>query len=331
MNLTTRYLGFDLANPFVPGASPLANDIDTARRLEDAGAPMLHLSSLFEEQVRAEQLATSEATMAGSEQFAEAMTYLPSHHDFQPGPEEYLDRLSRIKQSTAVPVVASLNGTSLGGWLDYARLMQQAGADAIELNLYRLTDDPTRSARDVEDQDVQIVREIKSSVTLPLAVKLSPFYTALPHVATRLVEAGADALVLFNRFYQADIDIEQLEAVRTIKLSDDNELLMRLRWVSVLYNKLDRPLALTGGVHTAEGAIKALMAGAQVVQLASSLLNFGPRFLETLRRDVTRWLDEHEYESLDQLRGSMSLERCPDPSAFLRANYVHILSNWGRV
>jgi len=330
MDLTTRYLGFDLKSPFVPGASPLANDLDMARRLEDSGAPMLHLSSLFEEQVTVEQAVTADAMEAGSEQFAEAMSYLPNHQDFTLGPEMYLERLGRIKQAAAVPVVGSLNGSSLGGWLDYARQMEQAGADAIELNLYRLPDDPSRGAADVEEQDVQIVSEVTSAVSIPVAVKLSPFYTSLPHFADRLAQAGASALVVFNRFYQSDIDIENLEAVRSMKLSDSSELLLRLRWISVLYNKLSCDLALTGGVHTAEDAIKSLMAGAQTVQMASALLNYGPRFLETLRRDVNRWLEDHEYNSLDQLRGSMSLERCPDPHAYLRANYVHILSNWGR-
>ena len=329
MDLSTNYLGFELPHPLMPGASPLVDDIDTVRRLEDAGAAAIVLHSLFEEQLVGEQLATQRFLEGPAESFAEALSYLPEPEDFTLGPDEYLEQLAAIKALVSVPVIASLNGTSRGGWLEYAKLLQQAGADALELNVYQLVTDPNISAEQVERETLEMVRAVKASVTIPLAVKLSPFYTALPHFARRLEDTGVDGLVLFNRFYQADIDVEELAVERRLQLSDPSELLLRLRWLAVLSGTLEQvDLAVSGGVHQALDAVKAIMCGASAVQMVSALLRRGPEHLTTVRDDLSRWLELHEYESLEQMRGSMNLARCPDPHAYERANYLHILQSW---
>ncbi len=328
MDLSTRYLGLDLPHPFMPGASPLVDDLDTVRRLEDAGAAAIVMHSLFEEQLMREQIATDWHMSAPADSFAEALSYLPDPESFSLGPEGYLEQLGRIRRAVAVPVIGSLNGTTLGGWLEYARLIEEAGADALELNVYRLAADPDESGDEIERQTIEMVRAVRDKVRIPLAVKLSPFYTAFAHFARRLDEAGADGLVLFNRFYQADIDLEELEAVRTLQLSDSSELLLRLRWLAILSGRLEASLAVTGGVHTAVDAVKAVLCGADAVQLVSALLRHGPEHLAAIRRDTEEWLVEHEYESLAQMRGSMNLERCPDPEAYERANYMHILQGY---
>lgn len=328
MDLRTTYLGFDLPHPLMPGASPLVDDLDTVRRLEDAGAAAIVMHSLFEEQLTGEQLATHDAIAGPSESFAEALSYLPDPVDFALGPEEYLEQLRRIKATVAVPVIASLNGTTEGGWLEFATLLAEAGADALELNVYRLSTDPDESGAEVEGQILAMVRAVKAAVDLPLAVKLSPFYGSLAHFARQLEVAGVEGLVLFNRFYQADIDIEELELVRTLRLSDPSELLLRLRWLAVLSGRTQASLAVSGGVDRAGDAIKAVMAGAHAVQMVSTLLRNGPGRLSEILRDLERWLEEHEYDSLRQMQGSMNLRRCPDPRAYERANYVHILQGW---
>ncbi|MCG8458447.1 MAG: dihydroorotate dehydrogenase-like protein [Holophagales bacterium] len=328
MNLATTYLGLRLPHPFMPGASPLVDDLDTVRRLEDSGAAAIVMHSLFEEQLVTEQVATHAALELPAESFAEAMSYLPSPADLTLGPEQYLEQLLRIKHAVEVPVIASLNGVTAGGWLEYAALIQQAGADALELNVYRLATDPERSAESLERELVEMVRALKASMKIPLAVKLSPFYTSLVHLVRRLSAAGADGLVLFNRFYQPDLDLEQLDVARTLRLSDSSELLLRLRWLAILRGQVEASLASSGGVHTPLDALKAIMAGADAVQVVSLLLRRGPEALAELHDGVIRWLEEHEYQSLDQARGSLSLERCPDPSAYERANYVHILDSW---
>lgn len=328
MDLTTRYLGLPLAHPFMPGASPMVDDLGTVRRLEDAGAAAIVMHSLFEEQIVRERSRTAFDLEAHSDAFAEAPSFLPKPDEFRLGPDEYLEQIRRIRAAVRVPVIASLNGVTASGWLDYARLIQQAGADALELNVYHVATDPEEPGESVERRVVDIVATVRSQVTLPLAVKLSPFHSSLSHLARRLKAAGAAGLVLFNRFYQPDIDPEALDVVPRLMLSDSSELLLRLRWLAVLSGKLEIDLAASGGIHTPLDAVKAVMAGATTVQVVSSLLRHGPDKLTELRHEFMRWLGEHDYESLDQLRGSMNLVRCPDPAAFERGNYMRILQSW---
>jgi len=331
MNLTTRYLGLDLPHPFVVGASPLADSIDTARRLEDAGAAAVVLRSLFEEQLAGEQLATARAFESTEGIFAEAGTMLPEPPGFALGPHEYLEQIRRLKSALAVPVVASLNGTSRGGWLTYASLMEAAGADALELNVYGLATRRDESSEMIERRTLGMVAAVKSMMRIPLAVKLSPYYTAFAHFAHRLDESGADGLVLFNRFYQPQIDPEALTVERTLHLSQPSELLLRLRWLAILSGELDASLACTGGVHSAEDAVKAVMSGAHAVQVVSCLLRQGPEYLTILLAGFTTWLEEHGYDSVAQMRGSMNFARCPDPAAYERANYMQMLHGWPSV
>jgi len=328
MDLSTKYLSFDLPHPFMPGASPLVDDLDTVRRLEDAGAAAICMHSLFEEQITREQMATYAHLDAPADSLAEALTYLPSPPDFKLGPEEYLEQLRRIKAAVAVPVIASLNGTTDGGWLSYARLMQEAGADALELNVYALATDLDVSSEILEKRALHMLWSMKSAVHLPVAIKLSPFYTALAHFARRLDDLGADGLVLFNRFYQPDFDLDTLDVRPALRLSDPSELLLRLRWLAILSGRLSCSLAVTGGVHSTVDAVKAILAGADVVQVVSALLKHGPDRLAVLRAGLADWLEEHEYDSLAQARGSLSLLRCPDPAAHERANYMTILQSW---
>jgi dihydroorotate dehydrogenase (fumarate) len=328
MDLRTRYLGFELPHPLVAGASPMADSLDTARRLEDAGAAAIVLRSLFEEQLSGEQIATARAFEAGEGYLAEAGTMFPEPPQFALGPYEYLERIRRLKAALSVPVIASLNGTSRGGWLTYAELMQQAGADALELNVYGLATRSDESSEMIERRTLAMVAAVKSMVRIPLAVKLSPFYTALAYFAQRLDEAGADGLVLFNRFYQPEIDPEALTVERTLHLSHPSELLLRLRWLAILSGEVDASLACTGGVHDGVDAVKAVMSGAHAVQVVSCLLRHGPGRLSTLLAEFSAWLDEHGYESVEQMRGSMNLARCPDPAAYERANYMQILHGW---
>ena len=328
MDLRTRYLGLDLQHPFVAGASPMADSLDTARRLEDAGAAAIVLRSLFEEQLAGEQFATTRAMDATEGVFAEAGTMLPEPPDFALGPYEYLERIRRLKAALSVPVIASLNGTTRGGWLTYAELMQSAGADALELNVYGLATRGDESSEMIERRTLAMVAAVKSMVRIPLAVKLSPFYTALANFARRLDECGADGLVLFNRFYQPEIDPEALTVERTLHLSHPSELLLRLRWLAILSGDLDASLACSGGIHSATDAIKAVMSGAHSVQVVSCLLRHGPEYLHGLIAEFDAWLEEHEYTSVAEMRGSMNLSRCPDPAAYERANYMQILHGW---
>jgi len=327
MNLATTYLGLALPHPLMPGASPLVDDLDMVRRLEDAGAAAIVMHSLFEEQIAAEEQVAVEVAGHG-DSFGEALSYLPGLPPFALGPDRYLDQLRRIREAVAVPVIASLNGVTASGWLDYAGLLEQAGAHALELNIYHVPTDPAETAAAVEARVVDVLRAVRTSVRLPLAVKLSPFYSALGHLAQELDLLGADGLVLFNRFYQPDIDPEALEVVPALQLSDSSELRLRLRWLAILHGRVRPSLAASGGIHTGLDALKAVMAGAHAVQMVSALLRHGPEHLAVVRADLTRWLEEHEYESLAQARGSMSLLRCPDPAAFERANYLHVLQSW---
>jgi dihydroorotate dehydrogenase (fumarate) len=300
MDLTTRYLGLDLAHPFMPGASPL-DDPDMVLRLEDAGASAIVMHSLFEEEIADYALAT----------------------------DRYLEQLLRIKRRVRVPVIASLNGTTAAGWLRYATLIQRGGADALELNFYHVATDLLEDAASVERRVVDIVAVLKESIAIPLAVKLSPFYSALPHLAAQLDRIGVDGLVLFNRFYQPDIDPDRREPVPHLRYSDSSELLLRLRWIAILAGRLRASLALTGGVHEPIDAVKAVMAGADAVQLVSALMKRGPRALTTIRDEFARWADDHGFASVRELRGCASLARCSQPAAFERGNYVEVLRSVG--
>jgi len=328
MNLSTDYLGLTLPNPLMPGASPLVDDLDTVRRLEDAGAAAIVMHSLFEEQIAGEQVAAVRHIDAHADSFPEALSYFPRPEEFALGPDEYLEQVRKIKASVGLPVIGSLNGATRGGWLGYARLIEQAGADALELNIYSLSTNADDSGEAVERRTVEILETVKRAVSIPVAVKLSPFYSSLASLARRLDQAGAQGLVLFNRFYQPDIDVENLETVRTLHLSDSSELLLRLRWLAILSGRVRASLAATGGVHTGLDAVKAVMTGAHAVQLVSCLLKRGPAHLGTILKEMTAWMQEHEYESLRQMQGSMSLSRCPDPQAYERVNYMRILQSW---
>lgn len=330
MDLSTIWMGIPLAHPLMPGASPLVDDLDMVKRLEDAGASAIVMHSLFEEQVVSDQLGYFRQVNAHAESHAEALSYFPDTDVFALGPDEYLNQIYKIREIVNVPVIASLNGVTSGGWLEYARWMEQAGADGLELNLYFLASDVHLSAQELEHQAIEIVRFLKGSVSIPLAVKLSPFYSALPHFVSKLKEAGADGVVLFNRFYQPDIDPENLTVVPNLHLSHSDELLLRLRWLGILSGRVPISLACSGGVHTAQDALKAIMAGANAVQLTSALLRHGPEHLRKVLDGLTEWLTVHEYDSIQQACGSMNLKRSPDPSAYERSNYVKILQSWSR-
>jgi len=328
MDLSTTYLGLRLPHPLMPGASPLVDDLDMVRRLEDAGAAAIVMHSLFEEQILLEQLAWDEFVEWRAEAHAEAVDYLPDPDQYALGPDEYLEQIARIKKAVSLPVIASLNGTTTGGWLDHARLIEQAGADALELNVYSVETDPRKPAAAVEARVLEILRTVKKSVGIPVAMKLSPFYTSLAHFARELEAAGSEGLVLFNRFYQPNIDVEELEVVPTLHFSDPGELLLRLRWLAILSGRVAGSLACSGGVHSGLDAVKAVMCGAHAVQMVSGLLRRGPGELTRVRTQLAEWLEKHEYSSLRQMQGSMNLEHCPDPRLFERANYMKVLQNW---
>ncbi len=329
MDLRTHYLGLDLPHPFMPGAGPFVDDLDTVRRLEDAGAAAIVMRSLFEEQVAAEQLAALQHLDGPGESFGEALSYFPDTHVFASGPDDYLERMHRIREAVAVPLLASLNGHTPGGWVRYAKAMEEAGADALELNLYDVAHDPDEHGATVEARALAIVRSVRGEISIPIAVKLSPYFSSLPHFARRLREAGADGVILFNRLFQADIDLEGLGVLRNLRLSTPEELPLRLRWLAILSARVpDLSLACSGGVHTPEDALKAVMVGASAVQMVSALLRHGPHHLRGIIDGVGRWLEEHEYASLAQLQGSMNQARCPDPDAYTRANYLDLVNSW---
>ena len=326
--LQTTYLGFELNSPVIPGASPMCQDLSMVRRLEDAGAPMIVMHSVFEEQIIREQMAFNYGFEIGDNSHAESITYLPHSHEFRLGPDEYLDLITKIKAAVNIPVVASLNGHSLGGWVSYAKQLQQAGADALELNIYDPVLDPDISAASVEHSALDVIRAVRHAVTIPIAVKLSPFYTSFVHFAREIDRLGVEGFVLFNRFYQPDIDIEKLDVHADLHLSTPAELLPRLRYTAALFGKITANVAVTGGVHNAEGVLKSVMAGASAVQMVSALLINGPDYLRRIRAELLRWLELHHYESLSQARGSLSLLHTPNPAAFERGNYMRILQSW---
>lgn len=328
MDLSTTYLGFDLPHPFMGGAGPLAQELDGARRLEDAGAAAIVLPSLFEEQISQERRATVFAMEVQHESFGEALTFMPEPPGLPLGAEHYLEHLRRVKAAVDVPVIASLNGVTDSGWLEYAQLLHEAGADALELNVYFVATDPREDGRTAEARVLDIANRVKQAVSLPVAVKLSPYFSAMAHLAHELDRAHADGLILFNRFFQPDIDIEAAEIQPTLHLSEPSELPLRLAWLGILSGRVNASLAVTGGVHDVSDAIKALMCGADAVQMVSALLQRGTFHLEAIREGVAQWLEEHEYTSLSQMKGSMNLLRCPDPAAYERANYMRLLQSY---
>ncbi len=327
-DLTTTYLGLKLKNPLVASASPLSKKVDTVRRIEDAGAAALVMYSLFEEQITHDSYELDHYLERGAHSYAEAMSYFPDLDYHNLGTEPYLDHLHKIKQAVSIPVIGSLNGISSGGWIEYAHRIEQAGADALELNIYYLPTDPNLSGAELEEVFVQLVRDVRAKVKLPIAVKLSPYFTGLPNIAKRIVEAGANALVLFNRFYQPDFDLEELEVVPNLILSTSHELRLPLRWIAILYGRIEADFALTTGVHSAQDVLKAMMAGANVAMMASTLLESGVGRIMHILTDLQEWMEEHEYESIEQMRGSMSQRAVAEPAAFERANYIKALNTF---
>ncbi len=328
LDLTTTYLGLHLKNPLVASASPLSRKIDSARRLEDAGAAAIVMYSLFEEQITHDSHELNHYLERGTHAFAESLSYFPDLEHYNLGPEPYLEHLHSLKQAVDIPVIGSLNGISSGGWLDYAHKIEQAGADALELNIYYLPTDVDLDASELEESYVQLVRDVRSRITLPIALKLSPFFTSLPHIAKRFVEAGANGLVLFNRFYQPDFDLEELEVIPNLELSTPHELRLPLRWIAILYGRIAADFALTSGVHTAQDVLKAMMAGANVAMMTSTLLQNGTGRLMHILNDLQEWMETHEYESIAQMRGSMSQRAVADPAAYERANYMKALNSF---
>jgi dihydroorotate dehydrogenase (fumarate) len=322
VDLSTKYLGLKLRSPLVVSASPLSRDADGVCRLEDAGAAAVVLYSLFEEQLRLEEMDLEYHLNAGTESFPESLTYFPKPSEFHTGPEGYLNHIRKVKASVSIPIIASLNGSTMGGWTKFAADIERAGANAIECNIYYIPTDARVTAYEVEKTYVEILRAVKSAVSIPVAVKLSPFFSNMANVAHRLDEAGADALVLFNRFYQPDIDLEELEIRPNVLLSTPHALRLPLTWIGILHGRIKADLAATGGVHGAEDVIKLLMVGANVTMLCSALMRHGVNHLRHVERELREWMEEREYESVAQMQGSMSQIKCPDPTAFERAQYM---------
>ncbi|HOV33480.1 MAG TPA: dihydroorotate dehydrogenase-like protein [Candidatus Hydrogenedens sp.] len=326
--LTTNYLGFSLKNPLVVSPSPLCDNIDNIKRMEDIGASAVVLHSLFEEQITLLSNELDSNLSLGAESFAEAITYFPDVGDFRMGPDAYLEHIHKAKQSVSIPIMGSLNGVSKGGWVEYARKIQEAGADALEINIYFIPTDPNMTDNYISDMYVDLVKEIKKVVTIPLAVKIGPYFTSLPNIAKRLVDAGANALVFFNRFYQPDFNLDNLEVTPHINLSTSSSLLLRLRWVAILYGRIPVDFAITGGVHTAEDVVKSMMAGAKVAMMTSALLKYGIPHLGTVLKKLEQWMNEREYDSIEVMQGSMSQKSVNEPAAFERANYMQALTRY---
>lgn len=332
MDLSTTYMGLKLRTPLVPSAAaPLTEEVDNIKRMEDAGASAVVLHSLFEEQLRIERLNLHHALTDNTESFAESLTYFPQPDDYTVGPEMYLEHIRKAKAAVGIPIIASLNGSSTGGWTDYAKQMQQAGASAIELNIYYIPTDMDLSGGDVEQTYIDILKSVKAAVTIPVAVKLSPFFSNFANIAKRLDEAGANGLVLFNRFYQPDIHLETLEVEPNILLSTPMAMRLPLRWVALLHKRVKADLAATSGIHRASDVIKMLMVGASVTQLCSVLLRHGITKLSAIERELEQWMEQHEYESVAQLQGSLSQINCPNPAAFERAQYMKAISSYKAV
>ena len=328
MNLSTNYLGMLLKNPIVASSSPLSHSIDSIRRLEDAGAAAVVMYSLFEEQIGFDSYYLDYHLTQGIDSYAESLSYFPDMQSYNVGPDEYLNLIRRAKEAVGIPIIGSLNGASVGGWTDYATLIEEAGADALELNIYYLPASPGIKGSDVEALYIDILSAVREVVTIPVALKLSPFFSSIANMANSLSEQGADGLVLFNRFYQPDFDLENLEVAPRLVLSNSNELRLPLRWVAILYGRVNSDLAITTGVHTSQDVIKGLMAGAKVTMMASELLQNGVRRIGQVLNEVVTWLTEHEYESVTQMIGAMSQKHCAEPAAFERANYMKMLQSY---
>jgi dihydroorotate dehydrogenase (fumarate) len=327
-DLSTEYLGLRLRTPLVASSSPLTGDLHGLRRLEDAGASAVVLPSLFEEQITAEAMEIDHLLEMGAESFAEALSYFPELEDYNTGPDRYLRLVQQAKAALGIPVIASLNGTSPGGWIEHAKLIEDAGADALELNLYLVAADPDLDASHLEARYAELVRAVRDAVRIPIALKLSPFFSVFANAARALVAEGADGLVLFNRFYQPDLDLETLEVLPRIAFSNSEELRLPLRWIAILHGRIRASLAATTGIHTAADVLKVLLAGADVAMMASALLQFGPEHLRRLEKGVVEWMTEREYESVRQLKGSVSQKAVADPMAFERANYMRTLKSY---
>jgi len=327
-DLSTTYLGLNLKNPLVASASPLSKKLEQARKLEDAGIAAIVMYSLFEEQIIHESLELDHFLNRGADSFPEALSYLPDGGLYAIKPEKYLDQVAGLKKALKIPVIGSLNGVSKGGWTNYARKIEEAGADALELNVYYIATDLDMTSSDIEDTQVELVAEVKSAIKIPLAVKISPFVTSIPNFAKRLVEAGADGLVLFNRFYQPDFDLDELEIIHSLDLSTSSDLRLPLRWISILHGKVNTDFALTSGVHSYMDVLKAMMAGAKVAMMASSLLHSGEQAIGPVLSELEAWMKEREYESIQQMQGSMSQKSVKEPAAFERANYMKVLNSF---
>lgn len=328
VNLSTTYLGFKLKNPLVVSACPLTAQVDQLRRLEDAGAAAAVLPSLFEEQIDHDTEELIKVQEFGTDSFAEALTYFPEQQDYTAGPEEYLEAITHAKKAVAIPIIASLNGTSKGGWIRYAKSIQDAGADALELNIYFVAADTEQTGQDVESRYIDLVTAVRRSISIPLSVKIGPYFSSLANMGVRLSQAGADGLVLFNRFFQPDIDLNTLEAHPQLHLSSPSELLLPLRWIAILHGRVDASLAASGGIHSADALTKALLAGADVGMVASVLYHKGIAEATRILDGLSEWMEDNDYNSVEQLKGSMSCENCPDPSAFQRGNYMRTLNSY---
>ncbi|MBD2626268.1 dihydroorotate dehydrogenase-like protein [Trichormus variabilis] len=328
MDLTTTYLGMKLRSPLVPSASPLSEDIDNIQRMEEAGAAAVVMHSLFEEQLLLERYELHHHLTQGTESFPEALTYFPDSMSFRVGPETYLAHIQKAKQKVSIPIIASLNGSSVGGWTNYAKQIQQAGADALELNIYYVPTDIELTSNEIEQTYMDILRAVKAAVTIPVAVKLSPYFTNMANMAKRLDEAGANALVLFNRFYQPDINLNLLDVEPNVLLSTPHSMRLPLRWIAILYGHIHADLAATSGIHRGEDALKMLMAGAKITMLCSVLLRHGINHIRVIEQEMRQWMQEQEYESIQQMQGSMSQKHCPNPSAFERAQYMRSLTTY---
>jgi dihydroorotate dehydrogenase (fumarate) len=328
VDLSTSYLGLQLKNPVVASASPISKKLSGIRSLEDAGASAVVMYSLFEEQIVHESLALDHFLNRGSDSYAEALSYFPDLENYNIGPEAYLDLIQKAKKTVDIPIIGSLNGVTSGGWVDYAKKIEQAGADALELNMYYIPTDMNLSTQEVEEAYISLVKDVRSQIHIPLAVKLSPYFTALPYFSRQLTQAGANGLVLFNRFYQPDLDIETLEVVPNLVLSNSNEMRLPLRWIAILYGRIQADLALTTGVHTAQDVLKSMMAGASVTMLTSALLHEGVKAIGEILKDMQMWMETFEYTSVAQMKGSMSQQSVAEPAAFERANYMKALSSF---